>query len=98
MTGGDAMANCRRAVTVVAVAGLLWAGAAVAAERKDPQCDKTPKVLSGTVTRVDPARMMVTVTDTSGTVHEFQVAKETMDDLKVGDQLEGKLRANPNCP
>jgi hypothetical protein len=39
----------------------------------------------------------VTVADASGKTHEFQASKETLQDLKVGDSIEAKLRALPNC-
>jgi len=93
------MTTWARAWTIAAAVGLLWSGAALAADTKAMDCDKskTPPVLAGTVTRIDQAKSTVTLKETNGTMHEFQVSKETLQDLKVGDSLEGALRANPNC-
>ena len=39
----------------------------------------------------------VAVADASGKTHEFQASKETLQELRVGDRIEAKLRAVPNC-
>jgi hypothetical protein len=31
-------------------------------------------------------------------VHEFQVSKDTLRDLKAGDKIEASLRVAPKCP
>ncbi|HEU4438146.1 MAG TPA: hypothetical protein VFT36_02800 [Methylomirabilota bacterium] len=77
----------------------LWAGAAGAQSNK-AACDAakaSPQKVEGKVVRVDQAGGKVAVADASGKMHEFQASKETLQDLKVGDSIEAKLRAVPNC-
>jgi len=68
-----------------------------------PACDPqgrvmTPQKVHGQVIKMDPARSTVTVRDAGGTVHEFQASKETLQELKVGDQINANLREAPKCP
>jgi len=53
----------------------------------------TPDRVGGQVTKVDPARNRVTVRDGDGTVREFETSKETLQNMKVGDRIEAKRRA-----
>ena len=79
---------------------LVWAGAASAQSNRDA-CDAaktgSPQKVEGKVVRVDQAAGKVAVTEASGKTHEFQASKETLQDLKVGDTIEARLRAVPNC-
>ena len=78
----------------------LWTGAASAQGNK-AACDAakaaSPQKVEGKVVRVDQAAGKVAVTEASGRTHEFQASKETLQDLKIGDTIEARLRAVPNC-
>ncbi len=89
-----------RLVAGLAVVLMLWTGTALGQSK--PACDpqgkvKTPENVGGQVVKVDQAQGKVTVRESDGTVHEFQVSKETLQDLKVGDRIEAKLREAPKC-
>jgi ribosomal protein S1 len=56
-----------------------------------------PQKVEGKVVRVDEAGGRVAVVEADGKTHEFQASKETLQDLKVGDQIEARLRTIPNC-
>ena len=77
----------------------LWAGFAGAQGK--PACDAAragaPQKLEGKVVRIDQAAGKVAVTETDGKTHEFQASKDTLQDLKVGDSIEARLRSVPNC-
>ncbi|HEY7039461.1 MAG TPA: hypothetical protein VID28_11430 [Methylomirabilota bacterium] len=78
----------------------LWAGFADAQSNK-AACDAAkagaPQKVEGKVVRIDQAAGRVAVTEASGKTHEFQASKETLQDLKVGDTIEARLRSAPNC-
>jgi Cu/Ag efflux protein CusF len=78
----------------------LWAGAA-SAQTSKAACDAakagSPQKVEGKVVRIDEASGKVAVTEASGKTHEFQASKETLQDLKVGDTIEARLRSVPNC-
>ena len=95
-------------VSFVATAALLFSiGAAVAQAPKPADCQPAasspagqpsagaPQQLEGEVVKIDKKAGMVTLRSASGT-HEFKASPETLNDLKVGDKLEAKLRT-PNC-
>ena len=89
-----------RLVAGLAVALMLWTGPALGQSK--PVCDpqgkvRTPENVGGEVVKVDQAQGKVTVRGSDGTVHEFQASKETLQDLKVGDRIEAKLREAPKC-
>jgi hypothetical protein len=77
----------------------LWAGFAGAQGK--PACDAAragaPQKVEGKVVRIDQAAGKVAVTETDGKTHEFQASKDTLQDLKVGDSIEARLRSVPNC-
>lgn len=83
----------------VVLAVPLWAG--FAAGQSKPSCDQmkagAPQKVEGKVVRVDQAQGKVAVTESDGKTHEFQVSKETLQDLKVGDNVEARLRELPKC-
>ena len=78
-------------------AGLLWSTQPVLAERQD--CDKVsvPKNIEGQVIKVEPEQGKVSVRTSDGTTHEFQAAKETLQDYKAGDTIKANLRTAPKC-
>jgi hypothetical protein len=71
------------------LADLLSAGLIVA-QPKPADCNKgrAPEKVEGQVVRVDAVAGIVTVREKDGTVHEFQAPKETLQNLKAGDQIE----------
>ena len=77
----------------------LWAG--FAAGQSKPSCDQmkasAPQKVEGKVVRVDQAQGRLAVVEADGKTHEFQASKETLQDLKVGDHIEARLRALPGC-
>ena len=77
----------------------LWAG--FAAGQSKPSCDQmkasAPQKVEGKVVRVDQAQGKVAVTESDGKTHEFQASKETLQSLKVGDNVEARLRELPKC-
>ncbi len=92
----------RRSMAVAAsviLAVPLYAGFAVAQSKAT--CDQmkasAPQQVEGKVARIDERNNKVTVTDNTGKTHEFQASKETLQDLKVGDHIEAKLRELPKC-
>jgi hypothetical protein len=46
---------------------------------------------------IDLQQGRVTVRERNGTMHAFQASPETLRGLKVGDNIEAKLRPLPNC-
>lgn len=92
--------NSLRSVAAALAAGLvLWSGTAVAQSK--PGCEaakmSTPQAVDGQVVKIDKGQNKVTVRGADGSTHEFQASKETLRDLKVGDRIEAKLRAIPDC-
>lgn len=88
------------AVAVSIVLALpLWAG--FAAGQSKAACDQAkasaPQKVEGKVVRVDQAQGRLAVVEADGKTHEFQASKETLQDLKVGDHIEARLRALPGC-
>jgi hypothetical protein len=75
--------------------------AGFAAAQSKSACDQmkanAPQKVEGKVARIDPATNKVAVTEANGKTHEFQANKETLQDLKVGDHIEAKLRELPKC-
>jgi hypothetical protein len=57
----------------------------------------TPEKVEGQVTAVDQSAGRITVREKNGTTHEFQANRETLQDMKPGDQIEAKLREAPKC-
>ena len=93
------MKRYQAVVMSIVLAVPLWAGVASAQSDK-AACDAakaSPQKVEGKVVRVDQAGGRVTVADVSGKMHEFQATRETLQDLKVGDRIEAKLRELPNC-
>lgn len=90
----------RRLPLVLASLPLLVLSAGLlCAQPKPANCDKArvPEKVEGQVLRVDMTAGIVTVRAKDGTTHEFQASKETLQDLKAGDQIEMKLREAPKC-
>ena len=56
-----------------------------------------PEKVEGQVTNVDQNTGKVTIREKNGTTHEFQANRETIQDMKPGDQIEAKLREAPKC-
>jgi len=76
---------------------LLWSGTAFGQATQAPSNPPappaaTPKTVEGQVLKIDHSRGMVTIRANDGTTHEFQASKETLQDVKVGDRIEARLR------
>ena len=86
-------------VATLTAAVLCWGGAAQAQSKAGCVEGKmsTPAKVEGEVVKVDPGLDKVTVRDKDGMVHEFQVSKDTLRNLKAGDKIEASLRAAPKC-
>jgi hypothetical protein len=56
-----------------------------------------PQLVEGQVVKVDAAGGTITVKAKDGTTHEFKASKETLTDMKAGDQIEARLRPAQNC-
>ena len=76
-------------VVAVTAAALCWVGSAQA--QSTPGCvagkAATPQKVEGEVLKVDHALDKLTVRGKDGVVHEFQVSKDTLRDLKPGDKI-----------
>ena len=87
-------------VAAVTVPALCWSIPAQA--QSTPGCvagkAATPQKIEGEVVKVDHGLDKVTVKGKDGMVHEFQVSKDTIRDLKAGDKIDASLRAAPKCP
>jgi hypothetical protein len=65
---------------------------------KPADCKAPPKEkVEGQVVSVDTNAGKVTVKEKDGTTHVLQGSKETLQDMKPGDQIEAKLREAPKC-
>jgi hypothetical protein len=86
-------------VAAALVAGAVLGGGVAAAQNRPTGCDrsKTPDKVDAQVVKIDEAQGKITVRGADGTMREFQASKETLQDLKVGDRIEAKLRSAPNC-
>jgi hypothetical protein len=87
---------------------LLWVAPALGADKPasggstqsqpaaSPGAANAPQMIEGQVVAVDPARSMVTVKAGDGATHQFQVAQGEIQNYKVGDHIEAKLRSAPS--
>ena len=72
---------------------LLWSGAAFGQAAKPPvHQGSTPGSIEGQVVKIDKTTGRVSIKTADGSMHEFTASKETLDDLKVGDRIEARLR------
>ena len=91
--------------TSVLAASIVVSGAAFAAEEQQPSAQMkvncnakgAPQQVNGQVMKVDLATNTITVRESTGTTHEFQASRETVQDLKAGDRIEARLRPAQNC-
>ncbi len=83
----------------LAVNIMLLSGTASAQGKAPTDCPKagTPEKVEGQVLKVDPDQGKMTVRGPKGETLEFQASKETLQEYKVGDRIEAKLRSSPNC-
>ena len=81
-----------------AASAILLSGTALAQD-KPAGCDKVggPQKVEGRIAKIDPEQGKLTVRGPNGESYEFHASKETLQDYKVGDQIEAKLRSTPNC-
>jgi Cu/Ag efflux protein CusF len=88
------------ALVAALLAGVFWSGLAVGQTK--PACDpqvkqSTPEKVEGQVVSVDHTANKVTIREADGKNYEFHADKATLQNLKIGDRLEAKLRAAPAC-
>lgn len=90
----NTMLNILKRLTATAVIGLTMVSGVVMAEGAAVSCAKegTPEQLEGKVVKVDMDQEKITLLDTSGTLHEFNASKETLQEYKAGDTIKAKLR------
>ncbi len=94
------MKSSRLLVAAMTAGIMLWSGVVFGQDK--PRCDQQGKLLApekvaGQVVKVDTASGRLSVREAGGKIHEFQASQETLRDLKVGDQVEAKLRAGQEC-
>ena len=84
-----------KSLTAGVLAVALLASAPAFAQQAKPKCDpsKAPQMIQGQVTRVDPGTNRITIRGNDGATHEFEASKETLQDYKIGDKVEAKLRS-----
>jgi len=92
------MRSSRLLAAGMAAGVMLWSGVVLG----QPRCDQqgrllAPEKVAGQVVKIDPAGGRVSVREADGKTHEFQASQETLQDLKVGDQIEAKLRPAQKC-
>jgi hypothetical protein len=58
---------------------------------------QTPEKVEGQVMAVDQNDGRIIVREKNGTTHEFQANRQTLQDMKPGDQIEAKLREASKC-
>jgi|SRR5215510_8199734 len=89
----------KTAAGFLAGALLLGGGTLYAQTPTPPDCPKPLAVekLSGEVVKLDEAQGMVTIRASDGTMHEFRASRETIQDMKVGEKIEAKLRVSEKC-
>ena len=83
------------ATTVALSAGLAF-GQSKAADCKAGRA-QAPERVEGQVVNVDQNSGKVTIREKNGSTHEFQANRETLQDMKPGDQIEARLREAPKC-
>lgn len=87
-----------RRAAAVAAAMALASGVALAQDKPHCPNPNAPARVEGQVTAVDLSKGTITVRAADGSTHSFQASKETLQDMKVGDRIEAKLRpAAANC-
>ena len=84
---------------VLTTSSLLAAGLALGQPKAECKNNRaqTPEKVEGQVMAVDQNAGRITVREKNGTTHEFQANRETLQDMKPGDQIEAKLREAPKC-
>ncbi len=89
--------------TMAIAAAALWSGIALGQDQparcnaQDKAKASTPEKVDGLVVRIDHAVGKVTIREADGKLYEFHATKDTLQDLKVGDRLEAKLRTPATC-
>lgn len=93
--------HTRIRLAVGLLAGLSLGGNVALAETsgKPGDCPKIGAVekIDGTVTNIEAQQGVLTLLSSDGTVHKFQASQETLQDLKIGDKIQTKLRISEAC-
>ncbi len=74
-------------------------GALYAQTPEQADCPKVGAVekVEGQVVKVDPSQGTLSLRAPDGKMHEFHASKGTLQDMKVGDKIEAKLRIAEKC-
>jgi hypothetical protein len=85
---------------MLSMAGGLAVSGATFAQKEPTDCVKagSPEMIEGQVARVDQDGGKLVIRASDGVIHEFQAARETLADYKVGDPIKARRRAGPPCP
>ena len=88
------MSRAKSLTAGVLATALLVSVPAFAQQTTKPKCDpsKAPQMIQGQVTRIDAAQNRITIRGNDGATHEFEASRETLQDYKVGDKIEARLR------
>ena len=93
--------HTRIGVAVGLLAGVLLGGPAALAETSGPpgECPRITAVerIDGTVMNIDTQQGVLTLLGSDGTIHKFQASQETLQDLRIGDKIQTKLRISEKC-
>ena len=83
---------------VLTTSALLATGLALGQPKAECKNNRaqTPEKVEGQVMAVDETAGR-TVREKNGTTHEFQANRQSLQDMKPGDQIEAKLREAPKC-
>lgn len=79
------------------VAGVVLCSGIALAQSKPMDCPKTAEKVEGRITKVDLNTGKLTMQGADGKTYEFTASKETLQDKKVGDQLEITKRMPEGC-
>ena len=95
---GTSMKTWLRLSAGLAAGIMLWSGTALGQDQL-VGCNKAgaPEKVEGQVVSVDLDQGKLTLRGADGSTHVFQASKETIQDYKVGDRIEAKLRSAKDC-
>jgi hypothetical protein len=93
--------HTRIRLAVGLLAGMLLGGNVALADTSGQPTD-CPKIkaverIDGTVMNIDAQQGVLTLLGSDGTIHKFQASPETLQDLKIGDKIQTKLRISDRC-
>jgi len=88
---------CQAAGLVMLImTGTAWGQTKLACDSKGNV--KTPELVEGQVSTVDQTHGKLTIRDSRGKDYDFHASSETLQDIKIGDNIKAKLRETLKCP